>query len=939
MLYPPYIEGTIPSFYGDSITVPFSMNKAVGFNEVKGFSLKIKTIQNTKFLFTTEQVIEYNNYSVKFNISNYIDKLKIGQHYKIQIAYIGNDGVGYYSTVGVIKYTTKPKIFIEGLKSGRINSSAYNYIGTYSQQNQDITEKEYKYNFIFSDSEQNILKETGWLVHNNSNDDKSYLSHDEFLVPFDLNKNSTYYIQYKVLTNNKMEVSSPKYRITQQQSIESDTKLELIVELHRDNGYTQLTLKGERDKTGVEKTFSGDFLISRACENTNYKIWEEVLRFKANNVYPSVWSTKDFTIEQGRNYIYSIQQYNDFGLYSERILSNEIFADFDDMFLFDGERQLKIAYNPQVSSFKINILEGKTETIGSKYAFFSRNGNVEYKEFNLNGLISYLADEENLFMSDKELGLLTTNFYRKGTVLDDTLENLDKYKEDYIKIEDVKKNYEQHLKDYEAINSMRLRTTQLTSFNFSAERIFKLAVLEWLNNGKPKLFRSPGEGNYIVRLMGASLSPEDTLGRLLHNFSCSAYEIDEYNYSALDKYGIIKITTPETEILRFKTVLITPTTNNLIDTNYAVTVKFEGMTPGDEILIQTSQGGQSIIIGATGTYQIESKSKILSAKLSALTVERMKKMSLNNPMITFSYYETSSNSFNEIVNIVFDDYPVKQIIGKCNNILDSINNIKEMLTSFHYLHFYKRDEEEKEIDFFYNTVKNQYDFTLQFNEENTYQVYCFKVPCYKNYWGFEQVKLTQQNFYLVKEAFKESDFYKGDYDKYNYRYFTKTDQGIYVPSTIWDENAIYYMKKDLTLYYDKGQFYFSQESYDRIYEDLTEEDKNKYEVYSNKIKLDGNELDLEDINDYDIRGPIIFNTIQLNVGTILECGYNLRTKQFQIETIDNELIQAKKSLDSQYTLILNEIQKGLNSEARIKKYYNDKNKYLKLLAKKQEEGT
>ena len=77
------------------------------------------------------------------------------------------------------------------------------------------TDSSFSINFIFSDSEQNILKETGWLVHNNSNDDKSYLSHDEFLVPFDLNKNSTYYIQYKVLTNNKMEVSSPKYRITQ----------------------------------------------------------------------------------------------------------------------------------------------------------------------------------------------------------------------------------------------------------------------------------------------------------------------------------------------------------------------------------------------------------------------------------------------------------------------------------------------------------------------------------------------------------------------------------------------------------------------------------------------------------------------------------------------------------------------------------------------------
>jgi len=42
----------------------------------------------------------------------------------------------------------------------------------------------------------------------------------------------------------------------------------------------------------------------------------------------------------------------------------KIIADFEDMFLFDGERQLKIRFNPKVSSFKTNILENKTDTIG-----------------------------------------------------------------------------------------------------------------------------------------------------------------------------------------------------------------------------------------------------------------------------------------------------------------------------------------------------------------------------------------------------------------------------------------------------------------------------------------------------------------------------------------------------------------------------------------------
>ena len=51
-LYPPYIEGTIPAFCdtneGTVLTVPFSMNRAVGKKEVAGFYLKVKTIQSDK---------------------------------------------------------------------------------------------------------------------------------------------------------------------------------------------------------------------------------------------------------------------------------------------------------------------------------------------------------------------------------------------------------------------------------------------------------------------------------------------------------------------------------------------------------------------------------------------------------------------------------------------------------------------------------------------------------------------------------------------------------------------------------------------------------------------------------------------------------------------------------------------------------------------------
>jgi len=62
------------------------------------------------------------------------------------------------------------------------------------------------------------------------------------------------------------------------------------------------------------------------------------------------------------------------------------------MFIFDGTRQLKVKFNPKVSSFKANIQEQKTDTIGSKFPYFFRNGKVNYKEFPIAGLLSYWED-------------------------------------------------------------------------------------------------------------------------------------------------------------------------------------------------------------------------------------------------------------------------------------------------------------------------------------------------------------------------------------------------------------------------------------------------------------------------------------------------------------------------------------------------------------------
>jgi hypothetical protein len=82
--------------------------------------------------------------------------------------------------------------------------------------------------------------------------------------------------------------------------------------------------------------------------------------------------------------------------------------------------------------------------------------------------------------------------------------------------------------------------TDLTDENVMYERKFKLKVLDWLTNGKPKYFRSPAEGNYVVRLMNISMSPDDKLSRMIHTFNSTAYEFADNTFKALKEHNLFE---------------------------------------------------------------------------------------------------------------------------------------------------------------------------------------------------------------------------------------------------------------------------------------------------------------------------------------------------------------------------------------------------------------
>lgn len=540
-LYPPTIGTSLPAFYSDgngtgtaTIAVPFSMSRAVDVSNIIGFRLKVKTAQTNTFLKTltcedVENSISNRTVVFNWNLDESNNPIKIGQYLKVQLAYVANDGagtVGYFSTVAVVKYTGKPTVYIQEAQRENISEIPVfrkYYTGVYKPET-DPSERPYSYCFYLYDRNQGLVESSGWLLHNTSvnkvDDAKASLTLSQTVDTYEyttaLKLNDEYYLQYGVRTINNLEIYSPLYSVIDPETATPNIGVSLKAENVFEEGYVGLHFEKDEDNDDEELDKPVSFEICRCVyrDQENDKDWR-ILRKTYFARYEDLlaWNFKDFTIEQGITYQYCFRQYNINGVVSEREETDPILADFEDMFLWDGERQLKIRFNPKVTSFKTTRLEQKLDTIGSKFPYIFRNGVVSYKEFPIAGLISYLADNNELFMNHlDELGVLMRNqpVYRDGVPSASTA---------YEKSE----------------------TQSLVDYNFRAERRFKLKLLEWLGNGKVKYFKSPTEGNYLVRLMNISLTPEDKLSRMLHSFSCTAYEIEEMSYENLVNLGFIKI--------------------------------------------------------------------------------------------------------------------------------------------------------------------------------------------------------------------------------------------------------------------------------------------------------------------------------------------------------------------------------------------------------------
>ena len=510
-----------------------------------------------KDFFQEEQDIPNKRYYVILNQSELVNgKFVTDALYKVQLRfctkaapestsqlstyYNNTDYFSEWSTVCIIKGIVPPTFYIDEFyvegetpRETDINNFSYNladFTGIFKQQSPHTTTdsagntvhlvssqtlKNWRLRLLSSAFSRDQMSDiqTYTLADSGTNIISSYnYTVDTTSVVFEcslateLEQGSTYKLLFEIQTRNGYTDSLLYSFIFQPQSI-SALSGTLSAVINEEEGYIKL-------KYNSADTYLGNAVLRRSSAKDNFLKWEDLKNFEFHGT--NSFEYYDFTAQSGMMYRYLIQKRDKYGrrgtpLYSENYILGQwehaFLLQSSDSYSLDGVQQLKLKFDFQISSYKTNVSESRTDTIGSKYPYIRRNGNMYYRSFPCTGTITAYMDNTDLFTSSEQL-----------------FEDNEKYLKGWQKFQG---NYDYWIKRYD----------------YTYERKFREKVEEFLYNAKPKLYKSMQQGNILIKLMDVSLTPKNELGRLVYTFSATAYQIDEYSIKNLDNYGFINIGT------------------------------------------------------------------------------------------------------------------------------------------------------------------------------------------------------------------------------------------------------------------------------------------------------------------------------------------------------------------------------------------------------------
>ena len=534
-LYPPIVDTYMPAFlYTESCKIYFSLSPYNNFNDIKYAQVTL-TYQNSNLTALNSKhypneikvcdIAEDNTisninkkYYITINQNDLNDEsFLINNYYKVQIRFVSKEAktltelnnVGAYketaawllenrdyfsewSTVCLIRGIAKPVLkMADYITNGNsFSSRSLQVLGSLSFNPTYEKETLKSYQIFLQENGNKIIEKTNIIYTNILNPNEI-----NYTLKSLLKKDTQYNLIIKFVTKNLYESQQTFSINTTGEGIDFKD-LNLVVSINNELDAANVLIN-----FNTFKQLTGDQLwIKRASVKDSFQTWEYMHQLLNDEYKQTSYSWNDFSLESGVWYKYALEVIRDSNIIDMIVCEDPILTVLENMYLVRNYRQLNIQLNPQVSSYQRVVSDTVTTTLGSKYPFISRNGNSNYRQFTISGLISSHMDDNSIFTNKDEIYLLNKDLY-------------------------LQFNKERNISEYK---------------DYQYEYHFREKVLDFLYNEQAKLFRSPTEGNILVKLTNISLTPNQTLGRLLYSFTATVIEIDECTPQNLMKYGVVK---------------------------------------------------------------------------------------------------------------------------------------------------------------------------------------------------------------------------------------------------------------------------------------------------------------------------------------------------------------------------------------------------------------
>lgn len=562
-LFPPIIQAYLPAIAIKNeepfITIPYNTSEYNTLSDIKSIQISITRQSNYDSLFDKTKyrrgvyVInnatlteEDNTLTINKNVLN-MSQLSYNEYYKVQLRFskiacptnatpgqaclIGEALSQYlldesnltqfseWSTVCLIRFIAPPVITIDSTagiiypssSAVTLESSNLTIYGNYKKENinapnnpfpseidNGTIDKEYLSSyqiklFTIDDNEPDeLIFDSGFINVNKENPNEFY-----YEIPYFFNNNDQLILQFTYTTanlytetlNGTISASYDTSSWVDQSDIEEVTAIDSVI------GKVNISFMPQDDQVPVP--IGSVLTVRRGSDQDGFKIWDTVWKKTLTSALSTTLSFDDFTVESGVLYKYEIT-YTDTSDNSYTIIEGPVMTVFDHAFLTGEGTQLCVKFNPNIGTYKINVGDSVTNTLGSQYPFVQRNGDMYYRSFSLSGTIAYEMDEQH-------------QFYTRTEMYGDWIDVYGSY-------------FVNHY-----INQQNDKVTQ---------RKFREKVMEYLYNDIPKLFRSTPEGNILVTITDVNLTPNQQIGRLVYDFSCTATEIGDASIENCKLYKI-----------------------------------------------------------------------------------------------------------------------------------------------------------------------------------------------------------------------------------------------------------------------------------------------------------------------------------------------------------------------------------------------------------------